>query len=234
MDFTYSLITAFAIGFLGSLHCVGMCGGISSALATAVVPESHRLSALGQLSRRMGFQFLYSTGRISSYAVAGGLAGYLGQSIETLSPTHGLSLLRAFSGVMLILLGLYVSGWWMVLTKLERAGTMLWKRIAPWTRLFMPVDRFHKALLLGMLWGWLPCGLVYSALAWSIGSGDTFQGALLMVYFGLGTLPAMIGVGLFAHALQDFARSRATRSVAGILMILYGVWTMLGQHNPLH
>ncbi len=234
MDFTYSLISAFAIGFLGSVHCIGMCGGISGALATAIIPPKGKQSRWLEVSRKLGFQFLYSTGRVTSYAMAGALAGYLGHQLTQAAPHHGISVLRAFAGAMIILLGFYITGWWMLLTKLERVGTLLWKRIAPWTRKLMPVNSYPKAFVLGVLWGWLPCGLVYSALTWSIGTGDALQGALLMVYFGLGTLPAMIGVGLFANILGDIARSRAMRSLVGILLILYGCWTIWGLLPLIH
>lgn len=230
MDFTYSIISAFAIGFLGSLHCVGMCGGISGALATALKPSRHQ-SGLAEVSRKLAFQFMYSTGRLFSYAIAGGIAGFLGETLTSGMP-HGVSYLRTFAGIMLILVGLYVSGWWMLLSKLERVGTVLWKRIAPITRNLMPVDSYSKAIALGALWGWLPCGLVYSALSWSIGSGSAVNGALLMLYFGIGTLPAMIGVGLFANVLSDIARSKAMRSLAGLALIVYGGWTIWGHIQP--
>ncbi|MCG8313428.1 MAG: sulfite exporter TauE/SafE family protein [Pseudomonadales bacterium] len=232
MDFTFSVISAFAIGFLGSLHCVGMCGGISGALATAINPVNNH-SPLADTSRKLAFQFMYSTGRIFSYAIAGGIAGYLGNTLTSGMP-HGASYLRIFAGIMLILVGFYVSGWWMLLSRLERAGSILWKRIRPVTRYLMPVNSYSKALALGALWGWLPCGLVYSALSWSVGSGNAMNGALLMIYFGIGTLPAMIGVGLFANILSDIARSKAMRSLAGIALIIYGVWTIWGHIQPHH
>jgi len=127
---------------------------------------------------------------------------------------------------MMVLLGLYLSGWWNVLNHLERAGARIWKKMAPWTRNFIPVDNPFKAIALGMLWGWLPCGLVYSALAWSVGADSAGTGALLMACFGLGTLPAMLGIGIFTHSLGEFARSRNTRSVAALLLIAFGVWTV--------
>lgn len=230
MDFTYSIISAFAIGFLGSLHCVGMCGGISGALATALKPASNT-TTLSDVSRKLAYQFIYSTGRLLSYAVAGGIAGFLGEQLVSGMP-HGISYLRTFAGIMILLVGFYISGWWMVLAKLERLGTILWKRIAPITRKLMPVDSYSKALLLGALWGWLPCGLVYSALSWSIGSGSAINGALLMLYFGIGTLPAMIGVGLFANVLSDIARSKAMRSLAGLSLMVYGGWIIWGHISP--
>ncbi len=130
---------------------------------------------------------------------------------------------------MMILLGFYISGWWKILNQLERLGAQVWKRLAPFTRRFIPVDRPHKALALGFLWGWLPCGLVYSALTWSLGAGGAGRGALLMLYFGLGTLPAMISVGTFSHILSDFARATGTRLVAALMLMGFGVWTILSQ-----
>ena len=232
MDLSVNYIAAFTIGFMGSLHCVGMCGGISSALTTAVTPGTH------QLSRQLGFPLLYNLGRIASYAIAGAIAGGLGSQFRDALGVHGPSALRIFAGIMMILVGLYLSGWWQVLNYLERAGARIWKKLAPWTRHFIPVDNPAKALALGMLWGWLPCGLVYSALAWSVGADNVETGALLMACFGLGTLPAMLGIGMFSHALNAFARTAGTRTVAALLLIGFGIWTlvtplsMLGMAHP--
>lgn len=228
MDSALSFIAAFTIGFMGSLHCIGMCGGISSALSTAVK------SATSTLARQFGYPLLYSTGRILSYSVAGAIAGLLGHQFRELLGGHGPSLLRMFAGVMMILLGLYISGWWHILNHLERAGARLWKSISPLTRRLIPIDNPLKALALGMLWGWLPCGLVYSALAWSVGAESPWQGALLMLSFGLGTLPAMLGVGMFSHVLNDWARAQANRTFAALLLIGFGLWTLLSQLPALH
>ncbi|MAR92294.1 MAG: hypothetical protein CML06_15665 [Pseudomonadales bacterium] len=207
---------------MGSLHCVGMCGGISTALATATAPGNHRWQGLG-------YQLLYSSGRLTAYACAGALAGLAGASLEQRLPGHGPSYLRLFAGIMMILLGFYISGWWKVLNRLERAGARLWKRIAPLTRHFIPVDHPGKALALGFLWGWLPCGLVYSALTWSLGAGGAGRGALLMVAFGCGTVPAMVSIGSFTHVLAGFARAAATRAAAALLLMGFGVWTLITQ-----
>lgn len=228
MDNAFTFFAAFAIGLMGSLHCIGMCGGISSALTTAVMPGRP------SLARQLGYPLLYSTGRIASYAIAGGLVGLLGGGFRDLLGGHGPSLLRIFAGIMMVLLAFYLSGWWQVLNHLERVGARVWKKLAPWTRHLIPVDNPAKALLLGMLWGWLPCGLVYSALAWSIGAESALQGALLMLYFGLGTLPAMVGVGVFSHALHDWARAQTTRTVAALLLLAFGLWTIASQIPGLH
>lgn len=232
MDLTYASISAFAVGFLGSLHCVGMCGGISGALGTALKTESSQ-RPWRETSRRLAYQFMYSSGRLFSYSIAGALAGTLGTAVTAYVP-HGPLYLRMLAGLMMILLGFYISGWWLGLTKLEQLGNQLWQKIAPFTRKLIPVDTYPKALLLGVLWGWLPCGLVYSALTWSIGAGNPVDGALLMLYFGIGTLPAMIAVGLFANILADIAKSNAVRALAGIAMMTYGIWTIAGPQLPLH
>lgn len=224
MGFSYDLIAAFAVGFMGSLHCIGMCGGISSALSTAIQPQQG-----DSLWRQLRYQLLYSVGRIAAYACAGAVIGFIGAGLYSQLPTQGPSYLRMFAGVMMILLGFYLSGWWKILNQLERAGSRVWKRIAPFTRRFIPVDRPHKALALGFLWGWLPCGLVYSALTWSLGAGGAGRGALLMLYFGLGTLPAMISVGTFSHLLADFARASSTRLVAALMLMAFGIWTIAAQ-----
>ena len=223
-----NLLTAFSIGFFGSLHCVGMCGGISGALATAMTPPSTPISKLSNSLRKFSFQLFYSSGRLGSYMIAGAITGGIGATVSQISDGHGISILRLLSGAMIILLGFYISGWWMGLAKLERAGSILWKRIRPLTKPLMPVDNLWKAGALGALWGWLPCGLVYSGLTWSMASGSASESALLMLFFGLGTMPAMVGVGFFSGALAEFARSRSTRSIAGILMIIYGSWTIWG------
>lgn len=223
MDHALSFIAAFTIGLMGSLHCIGMCGGISSALTTAVKPGAR------PLTRQFIYPLLYSTGRITSYALAGAIVALLGHQFRDLLGSHGPSLLRMFAAIMMILLGLYLSGWWQILNHLERAGARLWKKLAPFTRHLIPVDRPAKALALGMLWGWLPCGLVYSALAWSVGADSILHGALLMLCFGLGTLPAMLGVGFFSHVLNDWARTRSNRTAAALLLIGFGLWTLLSQ-----
>ncbi len=223
MDNAFNIAAAFTIGFMGSLHCIGMCGGISSALTTATLPST------SQWARQLGYPLLYSLGRVTSYACAGAVTAALGDQFRHLLGGQGPSLLRMFAGLMMILLGFYLSGWWQVLNHLERAGARIWKTLAPWTRHLIPVDNPLKAVALGMLWGWLPCGLVYSALAWSVGAGNPLDGALLMLYFGLGTLPAMLGVGVFSHALNDWARARTTRTVAALLLVGFGIWTVASQ-----
>ena len=220
----YELLAAFSVGFMASLHCVAMCGGISFALTTAVSPKKEP-----SLLRPLAYQLLFNTGRLFSYAVAGALVGGLGSLLYDGLNLTGPSYLRVFAGAMMILLGLYISGWWKILSQLERIGAQLWKRISPLTRALTPVDAPHKAVILGALWGWVPCGLVYSALAWSLGSGDPFRGALLMLCFGVGTLPTLLAFGSFGHWLNSMAQNPIVRSFAALSLLAYGIWTIYGQ-----
>lgn len=226
MEFSHDLIAAFAVGFMGSLHCIGMCGGISSALGAAIQPGNQ---APLPIAKSLLYQLLYSVGRISAYTLAGAAIGVLGARLYAHMPQHGPSYLRLFAGLMMILLGLYLSGWWKILNRLEQAGSKVWRHIAPLTKRLIPVNQPHQALMLGFLWGWLPCGLVYSALTWSLGSGSAGRGALLMLYFGLGTLPAMLSIGTFSQILGDFARATGTRLFAALMLMAYGIWTIMSQ-----
>src|SRR5690606_27646361 len=180
MEFKY--LSAFLFGLMSSGHCLGMCGGISAAFGIA----SPSYTPLQRLSRL----FAYNSGRISCYAVLGLLLGFLGQVF--LQEFASLMLpLRIFAGLMLIAMACYVGQWWMGITVLERAGQHLWKIIQPISLQLKPSQSFSAAFFFGVLWGFLPCGLVYSMLAWVSASGNALDAALLMLCFGLGTWPAM-------------------------------------------
>jgi len=209
------VVSAFVVGILGGVHCVGMCGGIVGALS---------LGMPGSGGTRWPIQLAYNLGRIGSYTLAGALAGGLGYFFSGLMPVqHAQQVLLTIAGVFMILLGLYLAGWWNLLLKVEQAGGRLWKRIEPLGRGLLPVRDARHALLLGGLWGWLPCGLVYSVLIWSVSSGGVWQGASLMLAFGLGTLPNLLLMGVAAASLQRFVRHDAVRRLAGGLIVLFGL-----------
>ena len=130
------------------------------------------------------------------------------------------------AGVLLVLMGCYLAGWLNALALLERAGHGMWRHVQGVAARLMPVDRLHKALLAGMAWGWLPCGLVYSTLTWAGTSGSAARGALLMLAFGLGTLPAVVASGALANELRALLQRRGLRVIAGLLVIAFGVWTL--------
>ncbi len=214
-----SITTAFLLGLLGSGHCIGMCGGIMSALSIG-----------SGTSRNPGIILGYNIGRILSYATIGLLMGTLGWFLGEFSRETSI-ILRIIAGFMLIAMGLYLAGWWSGLTVLERAGHKLWQYIQPRASSMLPVTSPLHAVIVGAVWGWLPCGLVYSTLTWAAASGSVTESALLMLFFGLGTLPVLFITGLLARKVQTLLQGHVFRSVAGTLVILFGLWTLPGPHQ---
>jgi len=207
------LLSAFVVGLLGGVHCVGMCGGIVGALSFGV-PEGRSLPIL----------LSYNLGRISSYTVAGALMGALGFYFSGLLPVQAAQrVLLSIAGLFLVLMGLYLAGWWNALSRVERAGGVLWRRLEPLGRGLLPIRSVRHGFVLGLLWGWLPCGLVYSALVWTVASGGPLRGALLMLAFGLGTLPNLLLMGVAAAQLNRWIRKPAVRALAGVLVMLFGL-----------
>lgn len=211
-----SLGTAFALGLLSSAHCIGMCGGIMGAL-TLAIPERAR-------ARRTALLFSYNLGRILSYTLMAVLLGLLAGVLEPLGAGPWL---RVLAGGLLIAMGLYLGNWWRGLTWLERGGARLWHFIQPLGKSLMPVTRAPQALLLGGLWGWLPCGLVYTALVYAMTQAHPLAAGAVMFAFGVGTLPAVLATGLAAQRLSGWLRRPRLRWSFALLIILFGVWTLL-------
>ncbi|NIR30440.1 MAG: sulfite exporter TauE/SafE family protein [Gammaproteobacteria bacterium] len=217
-DVTY--FAAFVVGLMGGVHCVAMCGGIVGALTFGLHGEVH-----GRPVQMLPYLLAYNGGRILSYAMAGGLMGGLGWLAADLAALHRAQLvLQAVAGAFMVALGLYLAGWWYGLTRLERAGGVLWQRVEPLGRRLLPVRSPLRALQLGLVWGWLPCGLVYSVLVWSIAAGSVTRGALLMLSFGAGTLPALLGMGLATGRLAAILARPLARRLAGALVVGLGVY----------
>src|SRR5690606_10818721 len=143
-------------------------------------------------------QVYYALGRIATYSFVGMLAGSMGVYIAHGLGPLGKQVLQGIAGLITIALGLYISGWWLGLRYLEQLGQQVWKILAPLNRHLMPITSPSQALILGMLWGWLPCGLVYSTVTWAVSSGAGYQGGILMLSFGVGTLPALLVTGTLA------------------------------------
>jgi len=226
-------VTALTIGFLGSTHCVGMCGGIVGAL-NAQQPDAKRQKRGAHLAHHLA----YNAGRITSYVAAGAMAGLIGAQAGKLSLDHLVPVGTLVASLFLIALGLYLGGWWRAISSLENAGQYLWKWIRPLGQRFLPVRGRRHAFGLGLVWGWLPCGLVYSALALALISASPADGAWLMFGFGLGTLPMLLVMGKAAEQLSTIARRPVIRQAAGVLIILFGAYTGYtaidghGHHHP--
>lgn len=212
-------LAAFAIGLFGGVHCLGMCGGLISAVSFTRQANHQRFSIL----------LAYNLGRISSYALAGALVGGLGTASLSLTGLHTTQqILYFFAALFMIALGLYLANIWRGIAQLERVGTVFWRQLEPLSRRFIPIQTPWQALPFGMIWGWLPCGLVYTILIWSLSAGSALNGLLLMLAFGLGTLPNLLLMGVAASRLHQFTRKPAVRLVAGLLVSLFGV-VMLGR-----
>ena len=214
------LVSALVLGLLGGGHCLGMCGGLMGALTLAIPAE--------QRGRRLRLLLAYNLGRILSYACAGLLLGVAGWALAS-SPAA--MLLRVLAALLLIAMGLYLGGWWSGLVHIERAGRGLWRLVQPLANRLLPVSSVPRALLLGALWGWLPCGLVYSTLLWAASQGNATDSGLLMLAFGLGTWPVLLATGLAAERTRRLLRQRGVRTAGGILVMLFGLWTLPGPHQ---
>ena len=209
------LAAAFVAGFLGSAHCFGMCGGISGLFAVN--------ASVTSLRAQMPKAITYNLGRILSYAILGALVALLGKTTVGLIPKITAPV-RLASGILIILVGLQLAFGWRILAPLESAGAKLWKRIAPAAKGLVPVDTMAQALGLGLIWGWLPCGLVYSVLLLAATTTEMASGALVMIAFGLGTMPAMLATGMSASKLAQFMSGK--RVGAGLLIIVLGLATI--------
>jgi sulfite exporter TauE/SafE len=206
----------FLVGLLGGTHCVGMCGGIVSALSFG-----------GRA--RWSLLLAYNGGRILSYAAAGALAGALGAAGISLAGDAPVRIaLYLFANLMLLALGLYLLGVTRALALTERLGQRLWTHIQPLTRRFLPARTPAQAFPLGLLWGWLPCGLVYGVLATALGGGSAGAGAMAMLAFGLGTLPNLLAAGILLARMNAFVRRKPVRVASGLLVIAYGLYGLLG------
>ncbi len=207
---------AWLAGLSGGVHCVGMCGGIVTALSFA---------APAQPQTRWFLHGAYNLGRLTTYTVLGALAGAAGQGLAATVWLHQAQRsLELLAALFLVALGLYLGRWWQGLRYLEQGGVWLWRRIQPLGRAWLPIRNGRTAFGIGLLWGFLPCGLVYSMLIWSLSAGSAWAGGLLMLSFGLGTLPTLLALGAFGMQLASWAQRPWARRAAGLLVIGLGVW----------
>jgi hypothetical protein len=196
-----------------------MCGGILTAMMFAA-PEAEQKNKLKIFNRSLA----YNSGRIISYSAAGLLSGLLGLQIAGLF--QGLNahlILQSIASLVLVALALNILGILPFKKFTESIGMKLWKYIQPLGKRFYPVNTNGRALLFGMVWGWLPCGLVYSALLLSLSAGTPFNGMMTMFFFGLGTLPGMLSTGYFSDYLNRVKTNRYFKIITAILMILIAI-----------
>ncbi len=224
-----ALLPIFLIGLLGGVHCVGMCGGIVGAFSVATPRRPFPVPVLAQPSwfseaAGSGLRVLaFNAGRMGSYMVAGAFAGLLG----SIPAMMNIAVLQRgaywLANLMLIALGLTLMNAWHGLSRVEAAGQWVWRRVQPLMRRFLPVETAGQALALGGLWGWIPCGMVYSVLMTALLTGSALQGAGVMLAFGLGTLPLLFSMGMLGSRLQARLQTPAVRTMAGVLVLAFGL-----------
>ncbi len=242
------LLPVLLVGLAGSIHCVGMCGGIvgalsasasskpsSSASPRAAIPIAAAGGAAASAhasTAALTRVLAYNTGRIASYMLAGAMAGGLAGGAQSLAGLAGVQLgFYWLANLMLVALGLHLMNAWRGLAWLEQGGRVLWQRlqraIAPLMKTLLPIEKPQQALALGALWGWLPCGMVYSVLLTAMLSGDAFDGAIVMLAFGLGTLPMLVGLGLVGMRVQRAMRRPLVRIACGVAVLGFGLLGLL-------
>lgn len=220
-------VSAALAGLLGGAHCLAMCGGLVGTLTVGLDP-----AVRSDPWRMLPFQLGYNLGRVGSYTLAGAAAGGLGAGLLALDSLQTAQrALYALAGTAMVLLGLYLGDWWHVLGRIERLGTALWVRIRPLAARWLPIRRVGQAVAVGAVWAWVPCGLVYSTLILAVAAGGPTEGALVMLAFGLGTLPNLLGIAMLAGAAARIAERHWVRRVAGLLAIglgLHAWWQLVG------
>lgn len=216
-----TLLAAFVAGLAGSAHCLGMCGGIAGALGMAGGAGQNRLQG--------GVNALaYNLGRVGCYVLIGAIAASLiALGGAALSLTHWAGALRLATALILLAIGCQLAFNWGGLRRIEQLGGRVWQKLAPLARRFLPPRTPLHALALGALWGWLPCGLVYTLVLAAAVSGDPLTGGAIMLAFGLGTLPAMTGTAMMGGQVNRLRQRPGFRRTAGALLILFGVWTVV-------
>lgn len=206
-----NLLAATLLGLAGASHCIGMCGGIASAIG------------IGSRNRR-SLILAYQAGRIISYTALGYFLGAAASLLDLPAWRMGLRFLAAF---MLIAMGLYTANWWLGLKHLERLGSAVWRPIQDLSRPLLPATRIPQALALGSVWGFLPCGLIYSALTWASTQANANDSAILMLFFGLGTLPAMLTASLGANWVSKFLKKLWVRRTIGASLCGWGTFNLM-------
>ena len=230
MNLPEAISAAALLAIAGAGHCLGMCGGISLGLSMAVQEDRRRGKRLWL------WQGLFALGRVSTYTLLGALAGAFGQLIIDTLPGAG-PVAWMLSAILMLLLALMLLGHDVGLGRLERVGLAVWRRIQPLTTSLVPIRHAGQALLLGVLWGFLPCGLLYTALALSVATGTSLNGAAVMLIFGLVTVPP-VAVGGVATGLLTILRRQGWRRLTAVMTLVMAGWLfwqgLAGAHGHHH
>lgn len=210
---TALLVAALLMGFFGSPHCLGMCGGLVTAFGLSMKEVSP--------AKRRALVVTYHVGRLSSYALLGLIAGLIGTTVLAPFMTSN-NIPRILLGLVLAFVGVTMLGA-PFLNKLERFGMRFWQYLSPLRQKVFPLNTFPRALTAGLLWGFLPCGLVYGALLIAVVAHNPLSGAALMFVFGLGTVPMLVATHETVGWLRDKIGRFRLRQLNGAMLVLSGL-----------
>ncbi len=214
-------LSAALLALFGTAHCAAMCGGFVASTFTG--PDGLRATLAA---------FSMHAGRIASYATAGALAGSLGATPAMLLGSARVhAVLFSLGALVLVVTGLRIAG--VRFVRPPRLGLMepLWRKASAAARRLGPLDTLPKRLGLGVLWGWAPCALVYSALPMALVAGTPARGALVMLAFGAGTLPALLGAGWLVGRGEALLPGMLARRITGgaiVVLAIAGIAQALG------
>lgn len=213
------LSAALLSGLLGGVHCAAMCGAIATSLS------------FGQKSTSATTQWLHALqpnlGRVLGYTLAGGIVGGVGHGLVSIAQQPRLMLaMRIGVGLLMIVVALRLLDPTGRFNPLSRPANALWQRLRPLQRALLPADTTLKRIGIGLLWGWLPCGLSATLLATAWLQATAVGGALTMLAFGLGTLPVMLPLTWSGARLGQRLQRGGLRIAAGLLVLLAGLVTI--------
>lgn len=207
-----SCFIAVFTGILSSAHCLGMCGSIILFLTINLKNKNKKL-----------YNYTYNFGRIISYVIIGFLSGFFGILINELAYSNLLLAIKLISEISVINIGLYIIFGSKILIILEKFGFFMWNYLQFYIKFLLPIKNFWQAIIIGIIWGFIPCGIVYNVLIWSISFGSITKSSFLMFMFGCGTLPSMLLTGYYSMLYRNFVNNRLTKSIFGFIFIFIGL-----------
>ncbi|HIH2762628.1 MAG TPA: sulfite exporter TauE/SafE family protein [Candidatus Azoamicus sp. MARI] len=212
----FSILTALIIGLIGNFHCLGMCSGIITIFSISLSKEKKHEKNI--------YQLYYNVGRILGYILINTIAFSIGLILIKILKIDNLNILKLFSGITLITISFYLLNIINFIKKIEHLSFKLWFHISKYTKFFFPVKNPIQAIILGIIWAHIPCGLVYSTIIWSTSSGSLFKSIILILFFGLGTLPSMLGLTLLSNNIKKIINYKIIKFIIIIFFFSFGFY----------
>ena len=226
-----TIAIAAIAGLASAVHCVGMCSGIAGALSASL--PIHVRNNRRDLITYIAF---YNFGRILSYAIAGFIVGSFSEMVFHFLNNEEIQwVAKLLAMLVLMTIGLHLMGVFRRISALDVYGRAIWRILQPYGQKLLPVHNLRQAFLFGMVWGWLPCGLVYFMLTWTMASGGPLQGAEIMMAFGVGTFPTLILAGVLSSWFFKGNTLKLVRSISGAILIAFAIGELLvPAHHSMH